>query len=48
MLYKSPPAKSWFRVGLKLGIAGVVIESAFFAGSYLFYRRLNRDQGAHT
>lgn len=48
MLIKSPPKKNWFRFGLKLGVAGVVAECVALGGSYLFYRKLNRNQGLHT
>lgn len=47
MLQKQIAKKSWFRFGLKLGVAGVVLECTALAGSYLFYRRLNRDTGEH-
>jgi hypothetical protein len=52
MLIKSPSKKSsWSRfgkLGLKLGVAGVVCELAALGGSYIFYRRLNNDQGRRT
>ena len=43
MLRKLP--KSWVRFGLKVGIAGAVLELAALGGTYVFWRKLNTDQG---
>lgn len=43
MLKKLP--KSWVRFGLKIGIAGAVAELAALCGTYVFWRKLNTDQG---
>lgn len=47
MLKKQIAKKSWFRFGLKLGVAGIVAEGIAVVGSYFFYRKLNREIGAH-
>lgn len=43
MLRKLP--KSWVRFGLKVGIAGAVLELAALGGTYIFWKKLNTDQG---
>ena len=43
-MLKAPP-KSWIRFGFKLGVAGAILELAALGGSYVFWRKLNRDQG---
>lgn len=42
-MLKAPP-KSWIRFGFKLGVAGAILELAALGGSYVFWRKLNRDQ----
>jgi len=37
--------KSWVRFGLKVGVAGAALELAALAGTYLFWKKLNTDQG---
>lgn len=48
MLAKIPQKKSWYRLGLKLGVAGILAEAAAIGTSYYFYRQLNSDQGKNT
>lgn len=43
MIRKLP--KSWVRFGLKVGIAGAVLELAALGGTYIFWKKLNTDQG---
>jgi hypothetical protein len=44
LMLKAPP-KSWIKFGFKLGVAGAVLELAALGGSYLFWRKLNQNQG---
>ena len=43
MIRKLP--KSWVRFGLKVGVAGAVLELSALLGTYIFWKKLNSDQG---